>query len=55
MGWPAKDYKRATVYYLDNDERQVNVASPGGAISTSEFNVRAMSPARYPRTTGPRR
>jgi RHS repeat-associated protein len=38
MGWPAKDYKRATIYYLDGNVRTVNVASPGGAISTTEYN-----------------
>jgi RHS repeat-associated protein len=38
MGWPAKDYKRATIYYLDGNFRTVNVASPGGAISTTEYN-----------------
>ncbi len=38
MGWPAKDYKRATIDYLDNDARTVNVAHPGGAISTTEYN-----------------
>ncbi len=39
MGWPAKDYRRATVYYLDEDRRTVNVATPGGGISTSEYNA----------------
>jgi RHS repeat-associated protein len=39
MGWPAKDYKRATIYYLDGNQRQVNVANPGGAISTQEYNA----------------
>jgi YD repeat-containing protein len=38
MGWPAKDYKRATVTYLDELGRTVNHASPPGAISTSEYN-----------------
>jgi RHS repeat-associated protein len=38
MGWPAKDYTRATIYYLDGNFRTVNVASPGGAISTTEYN-----------------
>lgn len=38
VGWPAADYKRATVYYLDEKERLVNVASPAGGISTSEYN-----------------
>lgn len=40
MGWPAKDYTRATIYYLDGNFRTVNVASPGGAISTTEYNSR---------------
>ncbi|HEY2142043.1 MAG TPA: RHS repeat-associated core domain-containing protein [Solirubrobacteraceae bacterium] len=46
---PASDYRRATIYYLDNHGRTVNVASPGGAIGTSEYNttddvVRTLSP-----------
>lgn len=49
MGWPAKDYRRATVYYLDAAGRQVNVAAPGGAIATTEYNetndvIRTLSP-----------
>ena len=49
QGWPAKEYKRATVYYFDSVGHTVNVASPSGAISTSEYNqygdvVRALSP-----------
>jgi sugar lactone lactonase YvrE len=42
MGWPAKDYKRATISYMDNRARTVNVALPSeatsGAIATSEYN-----------------
>jgi RHS repeat-associated protein len=38
MGWPAKDYNRATIYYLDENFRTVNVAHPGGGISTTEYN-----------------
>ncbi len=38
MGWPAKDYKRATIAYLDELGRTVNQASPTGGISTSEYN-----------------
>jgi RHS repeat-associated protein len=38
-GWPAKDYKRATVYYLDSAGHTVNVAHPSGGISTSEYNT----------------
>ncbi len=49
MGWPASDYKRASLEYLDAADRVVNVAKPGGAISTLEYNsyndvVRALSP-----------
>ncbi|HTD09344.1 MAG TPA: SMP-30/gluconolactonase/LRE family protein [Solirubrobacteraceae bacterium] len=49
MSWPATDYKRATVDYLDAADRLVNVAGPGGAIATREYNsyndvVRTLSP-----------
>jgi RHS repeat-associated protein len=48
-GWPAQNYKRATVYYLDSTGHTVNAASPGGAISTTEYNstddvVRTLTP-----------
>jgi tripartite motif-containing protein 71 len=36
--WPASDYKRATIYYRDSTSRTVNLATPGGGISTSEYN-----------------
>lgn len=38
MGWPAKDYKRASVWYFDSYGRTVNVRSPSGGVSTSEYN-----------------
>jgi RHS repeat-associated protein len=38
-GWPAKDYKRATIDYLDIKGRLVNTATPSGAISTVEYNA----------------
>jgi RHS repeat-associated protein len=49
QGWPASDYRRATVYYRDSVERAVNVAIPSGGISTTEYNetndvVRSLSP-----------
>jgi RHS repeat-associated protein len=49
MGWPAKEYKHADVYYLDVDDRLVNTATPTGGVSTSEYNtyndvVRTLSP-----------
>jgi RHS repeat-associated protein len=39
VGWPAADYKRATVDYFDTANRLVNVAEPGGAIATTEYNT----------------
>jgi streptogramin lyase len=53
QGWPASGYKRASVYYLDSQGRQVNVASPSsssyGSVSTTEYNefndpVRVLAP-----------
>jgi streptogramin lyase len=53
QGWPASSYKRATMYYLDEEGRAVNVAQPStgtyGSISTTEYNeendvVRTLSP-----------
>jgi YD repeat-containing protein len=38
QGWPAADYKRATVLYMDGHARTTNTASPSGAISTVEYN-----------------
>ncbi len=48
MGWPAKNYNRARIYYLDSKDRTVNTAAPGGGISVQEYNtkndvVRALS------------
>jgi YD repeat-containing protein len=37
-GWPAQAYTRATITYLDATGHAVNVAAPGGAIATSEYN-----------------
>jgi YD repeat-containing protein len=49
QGWPAQSYERATISYFDARGRTVNVARPGGGISTSEYNesndvVRTLSP-----------
>jgi YD repeat-containing protein len=49
MGWPATNYKRATISYFDAQARIVNSATPSGAIATSEYNttndvVRTLSP-----------
>ena len=51
MGWPAKEYTRATITYIDGKDRAVNVAGPTGGVSTTEYNlyndvVRTLSPAR---------
>ncbi len=39
MGWPASNYKRATIDYLDEHSRTVDAASPAGGISTVEYNA----------------
>jgi RHS repeat-associated protein len=39
MGWPAKEYKGESVYYLDGRDRLVNTANRAGGISTSEYNT----------------
>ncbi len=39
MGWPAANYTRAHIYYMDSSGRTVNVANPAGGISTSEYNT----------------
>ncbi len=38
QSWPASNYKRATVDYMDSQARTVNVASPSHGISTQEYN-----------------
>ena len=38
QGWPASDYRRATVHYWDKRGRTVNTAIPTGGIATSEYN-----------------
>jgi streptogramin lyase len=42
QGWPASSYKRATIYYLDELGRDVNIAQPttaeSGDIATTEYN-----------------
>lgn len=50
QSWPATQYKRATVEYLDSQARTVNVMTPGGGIATSEYGeennvVRTLSAA----------
>jgi streptogramin lyase len=53
QGWPASSYTRATIYYLDDQGRAVNVASPSnatyGSVATTEYNefndvARSLSP-----------
>ncbi|HEX5308014.1 MAG TPA: 6-bladed beta-propeller [Solirubrobacteraceae bacterium] len=38
MGWPAKEYERETINYMDAEGHTVNVYSPAGGISTAEYN-----------------
>jgi RHS repeat-associated protein len=38
-GWPAQEYKRATIYYMDVNEHTVNVANPSSGISTAEYDA----------------
>jgi streptogramin lyase len=53
QGWPASNYTRASVYYMDSRGRNVNVSNPSTAtyrsVSTTEYNelndlVRTLSP-----------
>ncbi len=49
QSWPATDYKRAGIEYLDSRARAVNTAAASGGIATSEYNetnnvVRTLSP-----------
>lgn len=53
QGWPASDYTRASVYYLDGRGRLTNTSTPStapdGSISTTEYNeendvIRTLSP-----------
>ena len=39
QSWPASDYRRASVFYFDSIGRRVNVVSPGGAISTTQYDT----------------
>jgi tripartite motif-containing protein 71 len=38
QGWPASDYKRATIDYLNAKGLTVNIATPTGGIATTEYN-----------------
>lgn len=49
QAWPASEYKRATITYLDEDGRTVNVATSTGGVSTTEYNstndvIRTLTP-----------
>jgi RHS repeat-associated protein len=51
---PPTSYARATLHYLDHSGREVNTATPDGAISTAEYDdygnvVRELSPANRQR------
>jgi YD repeat-containing protein len=38
MGWPAKEYERDTLNYMDEHGHTVNVITTTGGISTTEYN-----------------
>ena len=38
QGWPASDYKRATINYINEKGLAVNTATPGGGVTTTEYN-----------------
>jgi RHS repeat-associated protein len=54
QSWPASSFKRASIFYMDSENRTVNVATPStataGAISTTEYEpntnnvIRTLSP-----------
>ena len=48
MGWPAKEYTRATVTYLDGKDRDVNVAGPTGAIHKRIQRLQRCGPDAQP-------
>jgi RHS repeat-associated protein len=39
QGWPASDYKRASIEYVDSHDRTVNAATPSKGITTAEYNT----------------
>ena len=39
VGWPANNYRRATVSYFDSLGRLVNVVTPGERVSTTQYNA----------------
>jgi RHS repeat-associated protein len=39
MGWPARDYQSATVYYYDFAGHTTNIQTRSGGISTAEYNA----------------
>jgi RHS repeat-associated protein len=49
QSWPATEYTGASIYYLDGQNRTVNVASPTGGVSVTEYDshnnvTRSLSP-----------
>ena len=38
QSWPAGNYRRATIFYTDKNEHTVNVANPGEAVTTAEYD-----------------
>ena len=59
QGWPASSYKRATIDYLNEKGLTVNMSTPSGGISTTEYNalneaVRTLSPDDQAKAMDPR-
>ncbi len=57
QGWPASSYKRATIDYVNEKGLSVNMATPSGGISTTEYNalnevVRTLSPDNQAKAMG---
>jgi RHS repeat-associated protein len=37
--WPAGDYRRASIFYLDASQRTVDLATPAGGVTSSEYDT----------------
>ncbi len=46
MGWPASDYRRASIFYLDSKGHTVNTAAPEETTTAGEYK-KAISTAEY--------
>ncbi len=39
QSWPAGNYRRSTIFYTDKNEHTVNVATPGEAVVSAEYDA----------------